>query len=261
MCSCSNWTPDSFSNVCELCDVKFTMFNRRHHCRACGILICHHCSSFLRLSQELGRVRICEECADIFENIPRLYESLEDCINVEVLDCGYALQTLETVEKFYSIIGNSLQHSRMRSLAAELLTRLVKECSGSLQEVISSVCMAGRVRLPSSEFVEQLVGQCERVYSMAVNVRWLRSELDLSCRPFVQFFEIMQALNKELGDFNEDENQISSSADEPSIFKQPKSDQGNFQECECEEDNMRSSSVLLSFSPTGSVHLSAVPKQ
>lgn len=30
------WVPDSDAPSCMLCDVKFTVLKRRHHCRACG---------------------------------------------------------------------------------------------------------------------------------------------------------------------------------------------------------------------------------
>ncbi|CAN0078455.1 unnamed protein product [Sphacelaria rigidula] len=31
--------------VCYECDTMFTMFRRRHHCRVCGQIFCHHCSN------------------------------------------------------------------------------------------------------------------------------------------------------------------------------------------------------------------------
>jgi hypothetical protein len=34
------WVPDSSSSVCSVCNVEFTFFNRRHHCRLCGLLVC-----------------------------------------------------------------------------------------------------------------------------------------------------------------------------------------------------------------------------
>ena len=41
----NDWTKDSTSKVCLCCVDKFTLSNRRHHCRACGVLCCSLCSS------------------------------------------------------------------------------------------------------------------------------------------------------------------------------------------------------------------------
>ena len=34
---------DDHVTQCQLCDKKFTMFFRRHHCRACGKVVCNYC--------------------------------------------------------------------------------------------------------------------------------------------------------------------------------------------------------------------------
>ena len=40
------WVPDSEANTCMHCKkVQFTLVNRRHHCRKCGIVCCNDCSS------------------------------------------------------------------------------------------------------------------------------------------------------------------------------------------------------------------------
>ena len=40
--SVASWNPDCPN--CELCETKFTLFNRRHHCRVCGRVVCDACS-------------------------------------------------------------------------------------------------------------------------------------------------------------------------------------------------------------------------
>jgi hypothetical protein len=40
-----DWIGDNSSDHCMLCVDKFSYSNRRHHCRACGILCCAPCSS------------------------------------------------------------------------------------------------------------------------------------------------------------------------------------------------------------------------
>lgn len=39
------WLPDSETDCCMRCEVKFTFRKRRHHCRACGLVFCSTCCS------------------------------------------------------------------------------------------------------------------------------------------------------------------------------------------------------------------------
>nr|XP_006816291.1 PREDICTED: zinc finger FYVE domain-containing protein 26-like [Saccoglossus kowalevskii] len=63
------WVSDSAVIHCMACKVeKFSMFNRRHHCRRCGRVVCATCSE--RRSIVLGYgdipVRICDDCYNAF---------------------------------------------------------------------------------------------------------------------------------------------------------------------------------------------------
>ena len=39
------WVDDGTISNCHGCKKKFTMFFRRHHCRACGKIFCSYCSN------------------------------------------------------------------------------------------------------------------------------------------------------------------------------------------------------------------------
>ncbi len=59
------WTPDKHSARCTRCLTEFTMVNRRHHCRKCGVLVCGKCSSYKMLVPNIDPkkpVRVCDEC-------------------------------------------------------------------------------------------------------------------------------------------------------------------------------------------------------
>ena len=59
------WTPDKQSANCTRCSVEFTLINRRHHCRKCGVLVCGKCSSFKMLVPNIDAkkpVRVCDAC-------------------------------------------------------------------------------------------------------------------------------------------------------------------------------------------------------
>ncbi|KAI1111346.1 hypothetical protein F5Y14DRAFT_314670 [Nemania sp. NC0429] len=38
------WQPDAEAPKCPICDVRFGMFLRKHHCRKCGRVVCDRCS-------------------------------------------------------------------------------------------------------------------------------------------------------------------------------------------------------------------------
>lgn len=58
------WVRDEAVSMCMLCDVLFTKFRRRHHCRACGRVVCGHCSSFkAALEYKKGKLeKVCQYC-------------------------------------------------------------------------------------------------------------------------------------------------------------------------------------------------------
>ncbi|RWS14108.1 Zinc finger FYVE domain-containing protein-like protein [Dinothrombium tinctorium] len=60
------WIPDNKVSFCMLCKLeKFSMFNRRHHCRRCGRVICGTCSRNVLVIPEVtpfAAVRVCDDC-------------------------------------------------------------------------------------------------------------------------------------------------------------------------------------------------------
>ena len=59
------WVPDEESGACMLCGVKFTVVNRRHHCRRCGKIVCGKCSSAEFMLVNLRKLaRVCNQCFD-----------------------------------------------------------------------------------------------------------------------------------------------------------------------------------------------------
>ncbi|XP_039058298.1 1-phosphatidylinositol-3-phosphate 5-kinase FAB1B-like [Hibiscus syriacus] len=65
------WMPGHSCRVCYDCDVQFTLFNRRHHCRLCGRVFCAKCTAnavpapsydpMIPL-EEQETVRVCDYC-------------------------------------------------------------------------------------------------------------------------------------------------------------------------------------------------------
>ncbi|XP_076290894.1 smad anchor for receptor activation isoform X2 [Lasioglossum baleicum] len=58
------WVPDSVAPSCMFCDVKFTVLKRRHHCRACGKVLCNKCCNMKYKLEYQGNIdcRVCVSC-------------------------------------------------------------------------------------------------------------------------------------------------------------------------------------------------------
>ena len=54
----STWVPDKDVLNCFLCDVKFGIIKRKHHCRTCGNIFCNSCSRY-----QISNSRACKSCA------------------------------------------------------------------------------------------------------------------------------------------------------------------------------------------------------
>ncbi|KAK6181134.1 hypothetical protein SNE40_009062 [Patella caerulea] len=56
------WVKDESTSVCMVCNVeRFSMFNRRHHCRRCGRVVCSACSTKRSEIQGVS-ARVCDDC-------------------------------------------------------------------------------------------------------------------------------------------------------------------------------------------------------
>ncbi|XP_051916128.1 FYVE, RhoGEF and PH domain-containing protein 6-like [Hippocampus zosterae] len=58
------WIPDPRATMCMICTCEFTLTWRRHHCRACGKVVCQSCSSNKRSLEYLKNqlARVCDQC-------------------------------------------------------------------------------------------------------------------------------------------------------------------------------------------------------
>ncbi|KAG5358794.1 Phosphatidylinositol 3-phosphate-binding protein 2 [Yarrowia sp. E02] len=84
----SHWKPDDARPGCAICEVPFTFFERRHHCRRCGDVFCgQHSSYSLRLDQHCNfnsqgyLSRSCDMCAQDFnEHVMSVSRRLEETL-------------------------------------------------------------------------------------------------------------------------------------------------------------------------------------
>ncbi|MEQ2245648.1 FYVE, RhoGEF and PH domain-containing protein 6, partial [Ilyodon furcidens] len=68
------WIPDLRATMCMICTCEFTLTWRRHHCRACGKVVCQACSTNKYYLEYLKNqpARVCDHCfAKLQENSER----------------------------------------------------------------------------------------------------------------------------------------------------------------------------------------------
>ncbi|KAI8319398.1 hypothetical protein GQ54DRAFT_299373 [Martensiomyces pterosporus] len=114
------WDPDESSEVCYICFREFTLFLRKHHCRACGKIVCNACSRknivFVgRTTTETKEGRGCDQC------IARLFgrEALESppgTIHRLISKSRHSLDPSALVQSLSALAGGS---NAMRQLPAE----------------------------------------------------------------------------------------------------------------------------------------------
>ncbi|XP_008568543.1 PREDICTED: zinc finger FYVE domain-containing protein 26 [Galeopterus variegatus] len=79
------WVPDETESICMVCRREhFTMFNRRHHCRRCGRLVCSSCSTKKMVVEGCREnpTRVCDQCYSYYnKDVPE-----EDSVQPEVPD-------------------------------------------------------------------------------------------------------------------------------------------------------------------------------
>eukprot|EP00475_Leptophrys_vorax_P015256 TRINITY_DN2162_c0_g1_i1.p1 TRINITY_DN2162_c0_g1~~TRINITY_DN2162_c0_g1_i1.p1 ORF type:complete len:454 (-),score=67.23 TRINITY_DN2162_c0_g1_i1:82-1317(-) len=154
------WAPDESSPVCTKCEeTVFSNVNRRHHCRACGALVCEACSGHRRqLARYLGygstTKRVCSSCAedqDFLED-PHvgLRVELQRCVAAVLQDANkkadfdaeiFRDTTLADLEELAELLGNVYSSSAL-FLDEDLYTRgvaVLKRRHKNLQKQIHAV--------------------------------------------------------------------------------------------------------------------------
>ncbi|XP_036963179.1 FYVE, RhoGEF and PH domain-containing protein 6-like isoform X2 [Acanthopagrus latus] len=63
------WIPDPRATMCMICTCEFTLTWRRHHCRACGKVVCQSCSSNKHQLEYLKNqlARVCDQCVLVLQ--------------------------------------------------------------------------------------------------------------------------------------------------------------------------------------------------
>uniref|UniRef100_A0A8B9HCF2 Zinc finger FYVE domain-containing protein 26 n=1 Tax=Astyanax mexicanus TaxID=7994 RepID=A0A8B9HCF2_ASTMX len=102
-----DWIPDHQKHICMVCQrERFTMFNRRHHCRRCGRLVCHACSTRKMVVDGYEEpVRVCDQCYNFFHPDPVSMDGILDGV----------LSLPEVPQKKYRLSPNPVDNQQINS--------------------------------------------------------------------------------------------------------------------------------------------------
>lgn len=99
------WTSDSLVKLCPFCAKAFTFARRRHHCRACGAILCNSCSQFLSYKAACRLVKPAKLYTDPYDRIEDRLQSQEadEMPNIRTCeDCKRLLdKRIQTIEDYY----------------------------------------------------------------------------------------------------------------------------------------------------------------
>ncbi|XP_077991490.1 zinc finger FYVE domain-containing protein 26-like [Glandiceps talaboti] len=110
----ADWVPDSAVTTCMVCKVeRFSMFNRRHHCRRCGRVVCSTCSERTSIVPGYGDVpvRICDDCFDQFvtkKSYAISPEELEEKLQEKLTDGGLRRSSPKVLTPYLSSHGSAV---------------------------------------------------------------------------------------------------------------------------------------------------------
>ena len=71
---------------CNKCKSSFNSFKRKHHCRACGKILCNSCSNLRIKLESIGykkKKRVCEECKNNIKYINSLFNKRENSLRIK----------------------------------------------------------------------------------------------------------------------------------------------------------------------------------
>ena len=170
------WVRDEAVSMCMLCDVMFTRFRRRHHCRACGRVVCGNCSGYkAALEFKNGKLeKVCEVCHRILvkgsteekakEAVVKGKSILKIDSDKRIWHSGYLsfkMKGDKTWQKRWFVLSSDFVLFRYKAKKVKKIT-LVTALSLRIESVSQSDCLVHQQRI-FSLVSDPPVTQCKRL--------------------------------------------------------------------------------------------------
>lgn len=156
------WVDSGTIKACQQCDTKFTVMNRKHHCRACGLVVCGECSPYREYLRALDAVvRVCREChallmGSVWDHRPdteAFFDAVDrgDLLEIEArLDDGQDVNAIDRVSGFtpLHVAARAGQGDAARLLLREGAEVMWETPSGSTPLHVAALAGADGAVLP-----------------------------------------------------------------------------------------------------------------
>ncbi|GAA6082903.1 zinc finger FYVE domain-containing protein 26 isoform X2, partial [Tachysurus ichikawai] len=204
-----DWIPDHQRHICMVCQrERFTMFNRRHHCRRCGRLVCHACSNrkmVVEVNEEL--VRVCDQCYSFFHTASdeELEQAEDSPVSAEgTLDGVLCLP--EVPQRQYRLSPNATENQQIisefyyeqapsASLCVSILT-LHSDHAACGQQLIDHCCSISR-KLTNPEVDARLLTDVMQQLMFSAKLMYVRAgrSHDLAlCDSYISKVDVLKIL-------------------------------------------------------------------
>ncbi|PIO65588.1 FYVE zinc finger [Teladorsagia circumcincta] len=162
------WIPDDDCSMCMLCNSRFSLLNRRHHCRACGRVACGSCCKEKATLEYMkddpkkqAQARVCTPCATMLARIEDYEKMMREHADVDGVKPGASSPSgevdLSTEEKSSAV--KPKKRSRKRHAVARRVAelRLEDELGCALPNATRSqflvVCPNGEMNTVEEEWI------------------------------------------------------------------------------------------------------------
>ena len=167
----TTWIPDARVQRCFACNVQFSMFKRKHHCRSCGRIFCAACTSYREKlpsyyrsyapspSQTVETQRMCATCASklkqtadvewIIRIVSTLPVSFPELFSIRLLNKGWNL-AINTLLGLYRGLLYKLPCQKYTAIERHFLETHFAEFGHHIPWQVHTLCALQSVKQLSS---------------------------------------------------------------------------------------------------------------
>lgn len=138
------WAPNDLVRLCPYCAKSFTFARRRHHCRACGAILCNNCSRFLEHKDACRLVRPSKLYTDP-------YDRIEDRLQDKDAESFPSIRTCEDCMRLLSKRLQSIQDYYSQPKLEEFYEKLKKLMAEADDLILSHISLINEQRDPTPD--------------------------------------------------------------------------------------------------------------